>query len=196
LSAGLRSAAPAGLPRSSATGETVASNVNAAGYFIARSPLKGQEQNVPSNRTLQFVSSLWENLANRCCKRATFCAVDLPNSNHFVATRETPKLEPRRQHRPSGEGASGNGAIGVLHAIRANPRGRTHFGKRTKIRYEDLVGKPLDSQSSLASFFESRVGVPVEEFYTVSNNPTEAMETTGDARVDLVGRHRHAAKTV
>jgi hypothetical protein len=55
--------------------------------------------------------------------------------------------------------------------------------KDTKIiRYEDLVSKPLDSQADLGSFFDLRVGVSIDDFYTVSTNPTEATAATRGAR--------------
>jgi hypothetical protein len=41
------------------------------------------------------------------------------------------------------------------------------------IRYEDLVTDPVETQSDVASFFGLRIGVSINELYTVSNNPTE-----------------------
>jgi hypothetical protein len=66
--------------------------------------------------------------------------------------------------------------------------------KNTKIiRYEDLVSKPLESQSGLASFFGLRVGVSIDDLRTVSNNPTEATAATRAARkidVSSIGKHK------
>jgi hypothetical protein len=61
------------------------------------------------------------------------------------------------------------------------------------IRYEDLARKPADVQSGLAEFFGLRVGLPIDDFYTVSNNPTESAATTGRPRkIDLnsIDKHR------
>jgi hypothetical protein len=72
--------------------------------------------------------------------------------------------------------------------------------KNTKIiRYEDLVSKPLESQSDLASFFGLRVGVSIDEFYTVSNNPTEATAATRGARkidVNSINKHKRDPKKI
>jgi hypothetical protein len=65
--------------------------------------------------------------------------------------------------------------------------------KHTKvIRYEDLVGKPLESQATLGSFFDLRVGISIDDFYTVSNNPTEAPAATRGARkIDMHSINKH-----
>jgi hypothetical protein len=42
------------------------------------------------------------------------------------------------------------------------------------IRYEDLVSHPIASQKSLGGFFGLKVRVPIEAFFTASNNPTES----------------------
>jgi hypothetical protein len=73
-------------------------------------------------------------------------------------------------------------------------------GKRaaTKIiRYEDLVTKPVETQSDLARSLNLSIGTSIDHFRTLSNNPTEAPEHTGRPRkidVNCIGKHKFDAQ--
>jgi hypothetical protein len=63
--------------------------------------------------------------------------------------------------------------------------------KNTKIiRYEDFVTNPVEIQSDVASFFGLRIGVSINELYTISDNPAEG-PTHRARKLDMQSINKH-----
>jgi hypothetical protein len=62
--------------------------------------------------------------------------------------------------------------IGELTALRHLVNSRR---KKTKVvRYEDLVGHPVESQAKLAHYLRLKIRIPIDMISTMSNNPSES----------------------
>ena len=42
------------------------------------------------------------------------------------------------------------------------------------VRYEDLVGRPVESQTKVGHFFRLKIRTPIDTISTISNNPSES----------------------
>jgi hypothetical protein len=59
------------------------------------------------------------------------------------------------------------------------------------VRYEDLVGRPVESQKKLGHFFRLNIKVPIDTISTISNNPSESpLHRSRKLDVSSIGKHR------
>jgi hypothetical protein len=59
------------------------------------------------------------------------------------------------------------------------------------VRYEDLVGRPVEWQTKLAHFFRLKIRAPIDTIFTTSNNPSESpLHLSRKLDVSSIDKHK------
>ena len=59
------------------------------------------------------------------------------------------------------------------------------------VRYEDLVGRPVESQTKLGHFFRLKIRTPIDTISTISNNPSESpLHRSRKLDVSSIDKHK------
>jgi hypothetical protein len=59
------------------------------------------------------------------------------------------------------------------------------------VRYEDLVGRPVESQTKLGHFFQRKIRVPIDTILTASNNASESpLHLSRKIDVSSIDKHK------